>query len=304
MANLITSDTNENFYDINLIKLRFERWSTDFNETYRNAYISLSLPRLFMPLVRTELIDWNPLEKHQPADFIETSRWFKELLTYNSKQLDSESKLTEDDFLLIPHIVEKTVLPKLISLAESVYDPMSTSQTTKFTQLIKLLINDFSTINSRSANTKRLIETVAARIRKSLDSDVYIPLFAKTVIDQRTSSSSVFFYRQFWSCAKLFGNVLRWRGVLSERAVKEMSLDCLLNRYLMIGLQSMEAGMETLDAIDYLIGQLPSEWLSASENSGCCLPQLVNIGRIIRRIAENLNQSGLKTNLMDKKTFK
>ena len=59
----ISEEINENFYEYELIKARFEKWNTQFNETYRNAYISLSLPKLFGPLVRCELIDWNPLEK-------------------------------------------------------------------------------------------------------------------------------------------------------------------------------------------------------------------------------------------------
>jgi len=257
-----------------------------------------------MPLVRAELTDWNPLEKSLPADYIESSDWFKDLLLYSSKHIALDNQLTDDDFLLIPHIIEKTVIPRLVNLAETVYDPISTSQTVKFTQLIKIFVNNYSTVNSKSSHTKQLIESVVNRLRKSLDSDVYVPLFAKTVIDQKTSSSSVFFYRQFWMCVKLFCNVLKWRGVLSERVVKEMSLDCLLNRYLMIGLQSMEAGMDTLKIIDYLIEQLPSEWLVGSEGGAGCVPQLVNIGRIIRRIAENLNQTGLQANLMDKKSFR
>lgn len=156
---ILTGDTNENFYEYNLIKTRFEKWSTQFNETYRNAYISLSLPKLFSPLVRCELIDWNPLENTTSGpDYLENTKWFKELLLYNreqlTKSLSSPESLMEDDFLLIPHIIEKTVLVKLIDLAENYYDPMSSSQTLKFTELVTKLISDYSTINFKSTNTK------------------------------------------------------------------------------------------------------------------------------------------------------
>lgn len=59
----IAEEINENFYEYELIKARFEKWNDQFGETYRNAYISLSLPKLFSPLVRCELVDWNPLDK-------------------------------------------------------------------------------------------------------------------------------------------------------------------------------------------------------------------------------------------------
>ena len=87
---------------------------------------------------------------------------------------------------------------------------------------------------------------------------------------------------------------------MSDELIKEYALDSLLNRYLMIGLQSMEANMKTLEKIDYIIGSLPAEWLDNTTG----LPQLVNIGRIIRRIADNINQKEFEAKLIDKKTFR
>ena len=48
-------------------------------------------------------------------------------------------------------------------------------------------------------------------------------------------------------------NILQWRGILSDKIVKEFSLDCLLNRYLMIGLQNMEPNMQVIDKIDLVM---------------------------------------------------
>lgn len=56
------NDAIEDFYDINIIKSKFEEWRSKHTDTYEEAYVSLSLPKLFSPLVRLELIDWNPLE--------------------------------------------------------------------------------------------------------------------------------------------------------------------------------------------------------------------------------------------------
>ena len=60
--NQIQSDIAEDFYQYDLIKERLEKWKKLSPSTYRNAYVSLSLPKLFSPLVRYEIIDWNPLE--------------------------------------------------------------------------------------------------------------------------------------------------------------------------------------------------------------------------------------------------
>lgn len=98
-------------------------------------------------------------------------------------------------------------------------------------------------------------------------------------------------------------NTLKWKGILADSLIKEYALESLLNRYLMIGLQSMEADMQTLEKIDYIIGNLPVEWLENTQDKAC-LPQLVNIGRIIRRIADNINQKEFEAKIIDKNTFK
>jgi hypothetical protein len=55
-------DVHEDFHNIDLIKIKFEEWRLKYSNSYQDAYVSLSLPKLFSPLVRFELIDWNPLE--------------------------------------------------------------------------------------------------------------------------------------------------------------------------------------------------------------------------------------------------
>lgn len=60
----------EDFHSLDFIKSHFEVWRRDFADSYRDAYIGLCLPKLFNPLVRLQLITWNPLEvswsRHAP----------------------------------------------------------------------------------------------------------------------------------------------------------------------------------------------------------------------------------------------
>ena len=56
-------DTMEDFHDFSAIKVRFEIWKWQHSDSYEEAFIGLCLPRLFTPLVRTKLIQWNPLEE-------------------------------------------------------------------------------------------------------------------------------------------------------------------------------------------------------------------------------------------------
>lgn len=55
-------DVVEDFSEIHSIRERFEDWRSLYNDTYKEAYIGLCLPKLVNPFVRLQLINWNPLQ--------------------------------------------------------------------------------------------------------------------------------------------------------------------------------------------------------------------------------------------------
>lgn len=60
-------DVVEDFHSLDYIKSHFEVWRRSYGECYREAFIGLCLPKLFNPLVRLQLITWNPLEVRPEA---------------------------------------------------------------------------------------------------------------------------------------------------------------------------------------------------------------------------------------------
>ena len=72
----VVLDIAEDFTDYSLIIERFRQWEASEPATYENAFISLSLPKLFSPLIRYELVDWNPLDSAEAAaNYLETPTW-------------------------------------------------------------------------------------------------------------------------------------------------------------------------------------------------------------------------------------
>ena len=61
-ADTVFDNVVDDFHDIRLVMSKFERWKRVQNASYEEAYIGLCLPKLFTPLVRLKLVDWNPLE--------------------------------------------------------------------------------------------------------------------------------------------------------------------------------------------------------------------------------------------------
>ena len=58
----IFEDTVEEYFDIDLILKHFDDWYKKYPESYENAYVGLSIPKLISPLIRIRLLEWNPLE--------------------------------------------------------------------------------------------------------------------------------------------------------------------------------------------------------------------------------------------------
>ena len=67
-AEQIFSDAAEEYSQLSVVIERFERWKKNYSSSYRDAYMSLSVPAIFSPYVRLELLKWDPL--HEDIDFI------------------------------------------------------------------------------------------------------------------------------------------------------------------------------------------------------------------------------------------
>ena len=61
-AAAVFEDVVEEFWNLSLIKQRFEEWKFGVPESYEQVYVPLFLPKLFGPFVRLQLLQWNPLE--------------------------------------------------------------------------------------------------------------------------------------------------------------------------------------------------------------------------------------------------
>lgn len=61
-ARLVFEDVLEDFSSLRGVLKRFETWRTTESGAYRDAYVSLCLPKVVAPLIRLKLLLWNPLQ--------------------------------------------------------------------------------------------------------------------------------------------------------------------------------------------------------------------------------------------------
>uniref|UniRef100_A0A3Q3EH62 PAX3 and PAX7 binding protein 1 n=1 Tax=Kryptolebias marmoratus TaxID=37003 RepID=A0A3Q3EH62_KRYMA len=283
----IFEDVVEDFHSLDCIKSRFEMWRREYPDCYRDAYIGLCLPKLFNPLVRLQLITWNPLQQ-EPCPNFEYMLWFESLLFYGFEEHTTLQK-EDGDIGLLPAIVEKVILSKL-TLAEQVWDPLSSSQTARLVGFIHRLIEGYPTVlHGDNRYTHELLKTIVLRTRRILDEDVFLPLYPK-VMENKNSGAYLFYQRQFWSC--LLGNILQWDGILSYSCLKDLALDSTLNRYILSALQTTDIGEENVQKCQKVAECLPVQWFSGMKGQQT-LPQLEPFCRYLAHLANSLHRSSV-----------
>lgn len=266
----VFSDVQDEFFDVKKILSRFEEWRGSYSDSYHSAYISLCLPKLLNPIIRHQLLVWNPL-KGESGDF-EKLPWFTAVETFCHGH--GHEELEHTDRQTLSNVIEKTVLPKITAYVELLWDPLSHHQSVSLSDICHRLKEDYSIFEGeQSKPVKALIEAVIGRLRSFVDEDVFIPLYPKKFLEDRLSPQCRFRDQQFWTAIKLLGNMGKWDLLLPESALKELMLDKLLNRYLMITLCSQTLHNNAVHACRKIADSFPLSWFKGQT---VCLPQLQN----------------------------
>ncbi|XP_025948109.2 intron Large complex component GCFC2 isoform X2 [Dromaius novaehollandiae] len=293
----IFEDVREDFCDIRKILLKFQEWKEKFPESYCDAYISLCLPKLLNPLVRVQLISWNPLENFTE---LEEVPWFRAIEEFSDAKNVSGSKGDDDpDKTVLPRVIEKTILPKITGFIKNVWDPLSSSQTKNLVQLCNSIFEkQVPSKNEHSQAREDLINVVVLRMKKSVEEDVFIPLYPKSAVEDKLSPCSKFQERRFWSAVKLLSNILLWDGIVQEDTVYDLGLSKLLNRYLLLNLLNIPPGPDNVEKCKKVVACLPERWFQDLK-SGSTLPQLTNFSQHLLQCAHMLQKNNHRDEAKD-----
>ncbi|CAF1071444.1 unnamed protein product [Adineta steineri] len=314
-AEHVLDDVSDEFSQYRNIKTIFEQWKYEQNDTYTDAYIEICLPKVFSPLIRKETIDWKPFEA--PCRAIEDHQWYQDLLFYGTKDGRNEN----EDFQFVPLIIEKVIIPKLTIIIENIYDPLSLKQTTNLVKIIENIFQTYPTMTDDSKNVKTLLKSIVDRLQRSLDDDIYIPLYPKEIIalgSSRISSNNSaiiateFFFRQYWTCVKLLGNITLWSQILSLKTILDLSIDGLLNRYILLALKQMDlTSNEMITRCLVLAKCFPiKQWFDNNKTilnnqlNDTTLPALENFCLFLKQLTQEYSTLIFSANDKDKKMYK
>ncbi|XP_067400777.1 intron Large complex component GCFC2 isoform X2 [Emydura macquarii macquarii] len=182
---------------------------------------------------------------------------------------------------------------------EHVWDPLSTSQTVSLVQVCKNIFEEHSLSKNESSKAKQdLVNSIVSRMKKSVEEDVFIPLYPKSAVEDRISPQSKFQERQFWSAVKLLSNILLWDGIILEDTLHDLGLGKLLNRYLLLILLNAPPGPDNVEKCKKIVACFPERWFREHKN-GSTLPQLANFSQHLLQSAHMLYKNNCSDETRD-----
>ncbi|XP_023618992.1 GC-rich sequence DNA-binding factor 2-like, partial [Myotis lucifugus] len=199
----IFEDVHDDFCNIQNILLKFQQWREKFPDSYYEAFIGLCIPKLLNPLIRVQLIDWNPLKFDSIG--LKQMPWFTSIEKFIDNSMEDSKKEDSSDKKILSAVINKTIIPRLTDFVEFIWDPLSTSQTTSLIAHCRMILEEHSTCeNDVSKGKQDLLKSIVSRMKKAIEDDVYIPLYPKSAVENKTSPHSKFQERQFWSALKIY----------------------------------------------------------------------------------------------------
>ncbi|XP_055909009.1 PAX3- and PAX7-binding protein 1 isoform X2 [Eupeodes corollae] len=248
------ADAGDDFCKPEFVLSKFNVWRKTDMDSYKDAFVSLCLPKVMAPFVRTETVIWNPLSEDYKD--IENMSWYSACMLFGLSEMETEDSLLLDpDVKLVPIVIEKILLPKVTEIVNNCWDPMSTTQNLRLIGFINRVGRDYP-IQHYSNQLQKLFNAILEKLKSALYNDVFIPIFPKQVQEARTS----FFQRQLCSGLKLFRNFLSWQGIIADKPLIDLAISSLLNRYLLLATKICSIN-DALSKVYIVVNTLPTVWL-------------------------------------------
>ncbi|THU60446.1 hypothetical protein C4D60_Mb07t12790 [Musa balbisiana] len=250
-AEEIFSDASEEYSNLMTVKERFERWKSQYLSSYRDAYVSLSIPSLFSPYVRLELLKWDPL--YDATDFFDME-WHRLLFDYGLPGKGQDFEPNDADANLIPEIVEKVALPILHHEIAHCWDILSTQRTKNAVFATNMVI---SYVPASSKPLRELLTVVHNRLNEAISS-LNLPVWSSVVTKAVPGTAQIVAYR-FGMSVRLLRNICLWKNILSMPVLENLALEELLGGKLLPHVKSImpnihDAIMRTERIVASLVG--------------------------------------------------
>ncbi|KAJ0634207.1 putative intron Large complex component GCFC2 [Helianthus annuus] len=296
LAGQIFSDADEEFSQLSFVKEKFEFWKKEYASSYRDAYMSLSIPAIFSPYVRLELLKWDPL--HQDSDFFDM-KWHGLLYDYGMPDDKSEVNPDDADVNLVPDLVEKVAVPILQHELAHCWDMLSTKETKNAVSATNLV---FTYVPLSSKAVGELVSVLHDRLSEAV-SHLMVPTW-NTYVLKAVPNAARFAAYSFGTAVRLLRNICLWNNILSMSVLEKLALDELLSGKILPHLRSIQSNVD--DAItrtERVVASISGVW-SGPKVTGDRSPRLqpmvdylIVLGRLLEKKQSYSGKNGLARRL-------
>ncbi|OWM75803.1 hypothetical protein CDL15_Pgr009447 [Punica granatum] len=256
-ADQIFDDTADEYAQLSEVKERFEKWKRDYSSSYRDAYMSLSIPNIFSPYVRLELLKWDPL--HEDSDFFDM-KWHSLLFNYGLPVDGSDFTPEDADANLVPGLVEKVALPILHHKIAHCWDMLSLQETRNAVSATTLVINYVST---SSEALGELLVAIRARLTDAI-ANLVVPTWSPLVLKAVPSAARLAAYR-FGMSVRLMRNICLWKEILALPVLEKLALDELLSGKILPHVRSIASDIhDAVTRTERVVASMSGVWAGPS----------------------------------------
>mmetsp|Transcript_43175 Transcript_43175/g.111928 ORF Transcript_43175/g.111928 Transcript_43175/m.111928 type:complete len:570 (+) Transcript_43175:1480-3189(+) len=246
----VFDDVEEQFASILAVKKKFAAWRKLYVQSYADTYAADSLPKIFSPFVRLELMEWDPVTSAQLT--LDRLSFIDDLFDFG---YNAGGKEEEQDDKLIPRLIEQVALPRLRDALSRRYMPFSFRSTQVAVEAVEQAMMFRDDISEKGR--ERLLDTVRDMIEEAVLS---LPLSYADKINRGDAMKVEVLLRHFYRALKLLGNTFMWESVFGIEEVEKIAVEGLLQRYIMPFLRDLPQSPTDFSLYEAAVHSLPEEW--------------------------------------------
>ncbi|XP_055327458.1 PAX3- and PAX7-binding protein 1-like isoform X2 [Paramacrobiotus metropolitanus] len=255
----IFEDTVDDFRSLPKLLSRFGKWRTSCGNSYNDAYIAHCFPKLAAPLVRFNLLEWNPLKESLTP--LTEMKWVQDILLHAFVPTDNGSVQPQDaDIRIIPMLIEDVVFSRLLAWLD-VWDPLSRMQSERLTTFLRETLLHFPLVAVNRKPVQDLFRGIVTRLTKAIEDDVFLPVYSQRILDA-DPEARYFVSSQFDFGLKLFSCICLFHGILSNAVLVELCIEKLLNRNLLVPLRTSHNRSENVKRCKSIFERIPENGLA------------------------------------------
>ncbi|KAM0983644.1 hypothetical protein ACFX2C_011164 [Malus domestica] len=256
-AGKVFDDAAEEYSQLSVVKERFEDWKREYASSYRDAYMSLSVPTIFSPYVRLELLKWDPLR--DKTDFLNMN-WHSLLMDYGLLEDGDDLASDDADANLVPDLVEKVALPILHHQVVHCWNILSMRETENVVAATSL-VTDY--VPPSSEALADLLGAIRTRLADAV-TNITVPTWSPLVLTAVPDAARLAAYR-FGMSVRLMKNICLWKEILASPILEKLAIEELLCGKVLPHIRSIAANVhDAVTRTERIVASLSGVWAGSN----------------------------------------